>query len=111
MPNPNNAEYRVHHLDSVRGQIIARQNKLTHDEIKKAVELWHEDSKSCIRTVIGVNDDGLFGSEQDGWHPDLPDAFSNGLIIIPWVQILELLKRVPEGATGAFLESQSATKQ
>ena len=108
---PNNAEYQVHHLDSVRGQIITRQNKLTLDEVKKAVELWHQDSKSTIRTVIGVSDNGLFGSEQDDWHPDLPGAFADGLIIIPWVQILELLRRVPDGATGVFLESQSATKQ
>ncbi|MEJ1643805.1 hypothetical protein SMA60_26670, partial [Escherichia coli] len=87
------------------------RNQLNVDDIKKAVELWHQDSKSTIRTVIGVGEDGLIGSERDGWHPDLPDAFSSGLVMIPWVQILELLKRVPEGATGIFLSNPSSTKQ
>ena len=106
-----NSGYHVHHLESLRGQLLIRRNQLNVDDIKKAVELWHQDSKSTIRTVIGVSDNGLFGSEQDDWHPDLPGAFADGLIIIPWVQILELLRRVPDGATGVFLESQSATKQ
>jgi hypothetical protein len=111
MPKPNEAGYQVHHLESVRGQIITRQNKMTADDVKRAVALWHQDSKSTIRTVIGVNDDGLFGSERDNWHPDLPNAFSETLIVIPWIQMLELLKRVPDGATGMLLNSQPHTKQ
>ena len=107
----NNSGYHVHHLESLRGQLLIRRNQLNVDDIKKAVELWHQDSKSTIRTVIGVGEDGLIGSERDGWHPDLPDAFSSGLVMIPWVQILELLKRVPEGATGIFLSNPSSTKQ
>lgn len=31
--------------------------------------------------------------------------------MIPWVQILELLKRVPDGTTGIFLSNPSSTKQ
>lgn len=106
-----NSGYHVHHLESLRGQLLIRRNQLSVDDIKKAVGLWHQDSKSTIRTVIGVGEDGLIGSERDGWHPDLPDAFSSGLVMIPWVQILELLKRVPEGATGIFLSNPSSTKQ
>ena len=111
MQKTNNAGYRVHHLESQDGKRLLQRNELTLDEVKKAVALWHEDSKSTIRTVIGVGEDGLIGSEVDDWHPDLPNAFSSGLVMIPWVQILELLKRVPEGATGALLGGASATKQ
>lgn len=106
-----NSGYHVHHLESLRGQILIHRSQLTVDDIKKAVTLWHQDSKSSIRTVIGVGEDGLIGSERNDWHPDLPDAFSSGLVMIPWVQILELLKRVPEGATGIFLSNPSSTKQ
>lgn len=106
-----NSGYHVHHLESLRGQLLIRRNQLSVDDIKKAVGIWHEDSKSTIRTVIGVGEDGLIGSERDGWHPDLPDAFSSGLVMIPWVQILELLKRVPDGTTGIFLSNPSSTKQ
>lgn len=111
MQKGNNTGYHVHHLESLRGQLLMRRNELTLDDIKKAVALWHQDSESTIRTVIGVGEDGLIGSERDGWHPDLPDAFSSGLVMIPWVQILELLKRVPDGATGIFLSHPSSTKQ
>ncbi|MGE0252904.1 MAG: hypothetical protein AB7G80_02320 [Dongiaceae bacterium] len=111
MQKGNNAGYHVHHLESLRGQLLIRRHELSIDDVKKAVDLWHQDSKSTIRTVIGVGEDGLIGSERDGWHPDLPDAFSNGLVMIPWVQILELLKRVPDGTTGVFLEGKTATKQ
>lgn len=111
MQKSNNTGYHVHHLESLRGQLLMRRNELSLDDIKKAVALWHEESKSTIRTVIGVGEDGLIGSERDGWHPDLPDAFSSGLVMIPWVQILELLKRVPDGATGIFLSNPSSTKQ
>lgn len=111
MQKGNNTGYHVHHLESLRGQLLMRRNELTLDDIKKAVALWHQDSESTIRTVIGVGEDGLIGSERDGWHPNLPDAFSSGLVMIPWVQILELLKRVPDGATGIFLSNPSSTKQ
>lgn len=111
MQKGNNTGYHVHHLESLRGQLLMRRNELTLDDIKKAVAIWHQDSESTIRTVIGVGEDGLIGSERDGWHPDLPDAFSSGLVMIPWVQILELLKRVPDGATGIFLSNPSSTKQ
>ena len=107
----DNAGYQVHHLDSQDGRRLLQRNVLTLDEVKRAVALWHKDSKSTIRTVIGVGEDGLIGSERDNWHPELPDAFSHGLVMIPWVQILELLKRVPEGATGAFLGDTLSTKQ
>ena len=106
-----NSGYHVHHLESLKGQILIHRNQRSVDDVKKAVELWHQDSKSTIRTVVGVGEDGLVGSERDGWHPDLPDAFSSGLVMIPWIQILELLKRVPEGATGIFLSNPPSVKQ
>ena len=42
----------------------------------------------------------MFGSSREDWSPDQPDAFAEPLIVIPWVQILELLCRLPEGTTG-----------
>jgi hypothetical protein len=111
MRKNGNTGYHVHHLESLKGQLLMHRNELTLDDVKKAVALWHQDSKSCIRTIIGVGEDGLIGSERDGWHPNLPDAFANSLVMIPWVQILELLKRIPEGATGIFLSNPYSTKQ
>lgn len=39
----------------------------------------------------------MFGSSREDWSPDQPDAFAEPLIVIPWVQILEMLCRLPEG--------------
>ena len=27
-----------------------------------------------IRSIVGINHDGVFGSTRKGWRPDLPDA-------------------------------------
>ena len=33
----------------------------------------------------------MFGSSREDWSPDQPDAFAEPLIVIPWVQVLDLL--------------------
>lgn len=111
MSNDNHKNYEVFHMNSLQGAGFLARHRLTHGDVQKAVALWHEDSKSTIRTVLGINEDGLFGSERDDWHPNLPDAFAETLIHIPWIQILELLQRVPKGTTGEFLEGSSGSKQ
>jgi hypothetical protein len=50
-----------------------------------------------IRTIVGINDDAVFGSRRAGWRPDLPDACAEPFIPVLWLQVLELLGRVPRG--------------
>ena len=57
-----------------------------------------------IRIIAGINDDGVFGSRQEGWRPDLPEACAEPFVPVLWLQVLELLGRVPEGSTAKFLE-------
>jgi hypothetical protein len=45
----------------------------------------------------------VFGSNHEGWRPDLPDACSEPFVPLLWLKILELLGRVPEGSTARFL--------
>ena len=60
---------------------------------------------SILHADSGVNIEcRLTGSTEDGWTPNRPGAFDEPLVTIPWVQILELLGRVPENATGEFLD-------
>ena len=59
----------------------------------------------AIRTIVGINDDGVFGSRQESWQPDLPDAYAQPFIPVLWLQILELLGRVAKGSTVRFLEA------
>lgn len=105
-----NAGYAVHHLKSDNGQTLLQRYNLTINEINHAINLFNGDGNLRIRTVIGVGSDGLIGSENAGWHPDMPDAFGKGLVIVPWVQILELLGRVPQRSTEALFEG-GKTKQ
>ncbi|MGD9657333.1 MAG: hypothetical protein AB7U61_06775 [Methylocystis sp.] len=106
----NNAGYAVHHLKSGAGQAILQRFKLSLNEIDHAIERYNNDGDLRIRTVIGVTNDGLIGNERQGWHPEQPDAFGKGLVIVPWVQILELLGRVPQNTTEQLFESGN-TKQ
>jgi len=106
----NNTGYAVHHLKSDDGQALLQRYKLTIAEIDKALKLYNSDGNLRIRTVIGISNDGLIGSEKAGWQPNLPDAFTTGLVMVPWIQMLELLGRVPQNSTEAFLDSAN-TKQ
>lgn len=106
----NKAGYAVHHLKSDDGQALLLRYKLTIDEIDHAIELYNTEGNLRIRTVIGISNDGLFGSEKPGWQPNLPDAFTTGLVMVPWVQLLELLGRVPANSTEALF-NVAKTKQ
>ncbi len=100
-----NPEYTVHHIDSPAGQAALASRGLTTRDLARAVAEFQKRDNVRVGTLIGVNQDGFFGSTREGWRPDRPDAFAEPLINIPWVQILELLGRVPDGTTGEFLAS------
>jgi hypothetical protein len=98
-------EYTVHLVESPAGQAALAAHGLTTSDLARAVVEFQKRERVRVGTLIGVNQDGFFGSTREGWRPDQPDAFAEPLLNIPWVQILELLDRVPDGTTGEFLES------
>ena len=97
--------YTVHHIESPAGQAQLKKRGLTIRDLAKAIARFQKAEKVHVGTLIGVNGDGFFGSTDEGWTPDRPGAFDEPLLNIPWVQILELLGRVPENTTGEFFES------
>ena len=97
--------YTVHRVESPAGQAQLTKRGLTTRDLAKAVARFQKAEKVRVGTLIGFNKDGFFGSVDEGWTPDEPGAFDDPLLNIPWVQILELLGRVPENTTGEFLES------
>jgi hypothetical protein len=46
----------------------------------------------------------VFGTGREDWRPDLPDACHEHFIPLLWLQVLELLGRVPRGSTARFRE-------
>jgi hypothetical protein len=59
-----------------------------------------------IRSIVGINHDGVFGSTRAGWRPDLPDACKEPFVPLLWLKVLELLGRVPQGSTARFLRGR-----
>ena len=96
--------YAVHPVESPAGQVQLARRGLTTRDLATAVARFQAAEKVRVGTLIGVNEDGFFGSTEEGWSPDRPGAFDAPLLNLPWVQILELLGHVPENTTGEFLD-------
>jgi hypothetical protein len=98
---PRRGGYCLHPPDSPEAEALLIERSLTRAHLDHAIaELARTEA---IRTIVGINDDGVFGSRRQGWHVDLPDACAEPFIPLLWLRILELLGRVPEGSTARFL--------
>lgn len=105
MTKPNSSPGMiVHVIESPDGQAELAKRSLTTRDLAKAISRFQSIEGVYIGTLIGLNEHGFFGSTREGWQPDQPGAFAKPLVNIPWVQILELLGRAPDGSTGEFLE-------
>jgi hypothetical protein len=97
--------YTLHPPGSPEAEALLSERGLTPADLDHAIaELEHTEGVA-IRTLVGINDDGVFGSLREGWHPNLPQARAEPFIPLLWIQILELLGRVPKGSTAKFLEN------
>jgi len=101
---PRPGRYRLHGLDSQEGEAVLAEQGLTRADLERALAQLERTEGTRIRTVVGINDDGAFGSTREGWRPDLPDACKQPFIPLLWLKVLELLGRVPQGSTARFLE-------
>jgi hypothetical protein len=96
--------YRLHSPDSPAFEALLSERGLTRADLDHAIaELAHREG-IVIRSIVGINDDGVFGTRRAGWQPDLPDACAEPFIPLLWLQISELLGRVPRVSTAKFLE-------
>ena len=96
--------YTLHPPGSPEAETLLSERGLTPADLDHAIaELEHTEG-IAIRTIVGINADGVFGSRREGWHPDLPDTYALPFIPVLWLQVLELLGRVARGSTARFLE-------
>jgi hypothetical protein len=101
---PKRRGYQLHAPDSPEAEALLTERGLSRPDLDQALaELAHTEAIQ-IRTIVGINDDGVFGSRREGWHADLPNACAEPFVPILWLQVLELLGRVPKGSTAKFLE-------
>jgi hypothetical protein len=95
MPRPG--RYRLHGLDSPEaGALLAEQGLGTAD-LDRAFAGLERSEGIRVRSIVGINHDGVFGSTRKGWRPDLPDACTEPFIPLLWLKIFELLGRCAPG--------------
>jgi hypothetical protein len=101
---PRRRGYQLHAQGSPEAETLLSEQGLTRADVDRALAELERTEGIAIRTIVGINDDGVFGSRREGWRPDLPDACAEPFIPLLWLQVLELLGRVPKGSTAKFLE-------
>jgi hypothetical protein len=101
---PRPGRYCLHRLDSPEARALLAEQGLTHADLERALAELERSEGTSVRTIVGINDDGVFGVTRAGWRPDLPDARHAPFIPILWVNVHELLGRVPEGSTAQFIQ-------
>jgi hypothetical protein len=102
---PRRRGYQLHVPHSPESEVLLIERGLTRPDLDRALAELARTEGITIRTIVGINDDGVFGSRREGWQPDLPDACAEPFIPLLWLQVLELLGRVPTGSTARFLEN------
>jgi hypothetical protein len=96
--------YRLYRANSPEAQAVLAEVHLTRADLDRALAALERSHGIRIRSIVGINEDAVFGATREGWHPDLPDACKEPFVPLLWIQILELLGRVPEGSTARFIE-------
>ena len=105
---PRRRGYQLHPPDSAEAEALLIERGLTRADLDHAIAELARIEGVAIRTIVGINSDGVFGIRREGWRPDLPDACAEPFIPMLWIQVLELLGRVPKGSTTKFLEDWHA---
>ena len=104
IPEPRPGRYRLHGLGSPEAEAVLAEVGVTRADLDRALDALERTEGTCIRSIVGINHDAVFGSSREGWHPDLPHACKEPFIPLLWLKVLELLGRVPEGSTARFLQ-------
>jgi hypothetical protein len=101
---PRPGRYRLHGLDSPEAEAVLAEVGITRADLDRALAALERREGVRIRSIVGINHDGVFGSTRAGWRHDLPDACKDPFVPLLWLEVLELLGRVPPGSTARFLE-------
>ena len=94
--------YRLHPPDSPEAGALLAEQGLSPTDLNDALARLQRTEGTVVRTIIGINEDGVFGTSRQSWRADLPDACSEPFIPLLWLKIHELLGRVPRGSTARF---------
>src|ERR671919_2104601 len=96
--------YRLYSPDSPEARALLAEQGLGPADLDRALARLEHAEGTAVGTIVGINEDGVFGTSRESWRPDLPDACHEPFIPLLWLKVHELLGRVPEGSTARFLE-------
>jgi len=96
--------YRLYAPDSPEAEALLAEQGLGPADLDRALARLERTEGTTVRTIVGINEDGVFGTSREGWRPDLPDACREPFVPLLWLKVHELLGRVPEGSTARFVK-------
>ena len=96
--------YRLYPPDSPEARALLAEQGLGPADLDHALVRLERAEGTAVRTIVGINEDGVFGTGVAGWRPDLPDACREPFIPLLWLKVRELLGRVPTGSTARFVQ-------
>src|SRR5918996_380649 len=96
--------YRLYAPNSPEAEAVLAEVGVTRADLDRALAELERSEGIRVRSIAGINDDGVFGVTREDWHPDLPDACKEPFVPLLWIRVLELLGRAPSGSTARFLE-------
>ena len=96
--------YRLHAPDSPEAGALLAEQGLGPADLDRAIAGLERAEGAAVRTIVGINEDGVFGTGREGWRADLPDACHEPFIPLLWVKVHELLGRLPAGSTARFIQ-------
>jgi hypothetical protein len=104
------SRYAVYFPASLEGRNLLALHDLTPEELTKAIDLFEKQERVTIGTRIGISADGFIASKRPYWTAHMPAAFKETFIWVPWVQIFELLGRLPDGAVAVLFDDETGSK-
>ena len=94
--------YRLYPPDSPEARALLAEQGLGPADLDHALAGLERSEGATVRTIVGINEDGVFGTSRAGWRPDLPDGCNEPFVPLLWLKVHELLGRVPQGSTARF---------
>jgi hypothetical protein len=96
--------YRLYPPNSPEAAALLAEQGLGPADLDRALACLERAEGTTVRTIAGINEDGVFGTSCADWRPDLPDACNEPFVPLLWVKIHELLGHVPKGSTVRFIQ-------
>ena len=96
--------YRLYPPDSSEAGALLAEQGLSPADLDRALAHLERTQGTRVRTIVWINEDGVFGTSGENWRPDRPDACDQPFIPLLWVKVHELLGRVPAGSTARFVQ-------